>query len=98
MARRVPLAEAKAKLSAMVDEVLHEGEHVVIQRHGRPVAALVSMQDLARLEEYRATTHPPGLLGLVGAWGDVPDEKIDAWLADVYATRALPGREVTLEP
>jgi prevent-host-death family protein len=98
MSRRVPIAEAKAKLSAIVDEVLHRGERVVIERHGKPVAVVVSLDDLARLEEYRATTQPPGILGLVGAWRDVPDEEIDAWLADVYATRALPGREVNLEP
>ena len=99
MSRNVPIAEVKAKLSAIVDDVLHEGGRVVIERHGKPVAALVPISDLTRLESEGPTAEKPGgLLAFDGLWADVPDEEIDAWLADVYAERARPGREVNLEP
>lgn len=39
----VSLKDAKADLSSLVDEAL-EGEFVTITRHGKPVAALVSVE------------------------------------------------------
>ena len=62
--------------------------HVVIERHGHPVAAIVSIEDLARLEGERPTGgRPAGALALVGAWADLDDTAIDAFLADVASTR-----------
>lgn len=42
--------EAKTRLSEYLNRVHYRGERIVIERHGRPVAALVSMGDIARLE------------------------------------------------
>lgn len=39
--RKTSLAHAKAHLSELVDDVEHRGKRVVIQRHGKPAAALV---------------------------------------------------------
>ena len=50
MATKVTLAEAKAKFSAVVDEVRRTSRRYVIERHGRPAAAVVSVEDLAKLE------------------------------------------------
>lgn len=50
MAKRVSAAEAKAKLAELVGSVAHGGERILIERHGKPVAALVSTEDLERLE------------------------------------------------
>ena len=44
------LFDAKTRLSEFVNKVLYGGERVVITRNGKPVAALVSPDDLARLE------------------------------------------------
>jgi prevent-host-death family protein len=46
MTNRIGLAEAKATLSAVVEEVRLRGERYVIQRRGRPVAAVVPLSDL----------------------------------------------------
>jgi prevent-host-death family protein len=97
--KKVSAAEAKAKLSALVAEVAFGGQWVVIERRGKPLAALVSMSDLARLEQGRATSSQPrGALALVGAWRDVPEEEINALISAIYATREQDlGRPVKVE-
>lgn len=49
--KSLPLTEAKANLSRLVDEVIRRGERVTITRHGRPAALLVSPDDIEGLEE-----------------------------------------------
>src|SRR5688572_21878897 len=39
--RKTSLADAKARLSALVDEAEHRGRKTLILRHGRPSAAIV---------------------------------------------------------
>lgn len=51
MLEQMPLAEVKNRLSEVVDEVEHEHARVVITKHGRPAAVLVSPADLESLEE-----------------------------------------------
>ena len=48
--KTVPLAEAKAKLSELVTGVDRRDERVTITRHGRPVATVLSQNDLEGLE------------------------------------------------
>lgn len=50
MAKEVSVGEAKARLSSLINAVAYGGEQVVIQSRGRPKAALVSVEDLRRLE------------------------------------------------
>jgi len=47
----IPLASAKAKLSEVVDRVEREQDRVTITRNGRPVAMIVSLDDIEGLEE-----------------------------------------------
>ncbi len=99
MTTRVSLAEAKAKLSAVVDDVRRTARRYLIERHGRPAAAIISVEELARLEEADLLgPAPAGALALVGAWSDVADEAIDEFLDDVLRSRAEDtGRPVRLE-
>lgn len=39
--RKTSLAEAKARLSALVDDAEHRGRKTLILRHGKPSAAIV---------------------------------------------------------
>ena len=50
MAISAGIFDAKTRLSEFVNKVLYGGERVVITRNGKPVAVLVSPNDLARLE------------------------------------------------
>ena len=47
--RSVPIREAKAKFSELVDAV-ERGEQVTITRHGEPAAVLVSLEDAKKLQ------------------------------------------------
>ncbi|THD75215.1 MAG: type II toxin-antitoxin system Phd/YefM family antitoxin [Phenylobacterium sp.] len=46
-----PLRSVRDHLSALVDRVEREHERVMITRNGRPAAVLISVEDLAGLEE-----------------------------------------------
>jgi prevent-host-death family protein len=48
---QMPLAEVKNRLSEVVDEVEREHARVVITKHGRPAAVVLSADDLDSLEE-----------------------------------------------
>jgi prevent-host-death family protein len=47
----LPLAEIKKRLSEIVDGVEHRHDRVVLTRHGRPAAVILSPDDLESLEE-----------------------------------------------
>lgn len=97
--KKVSAAQAKAHLSALMAEVAYGGEHIIIERRGKPLAALVSIADLERLDQGQAiSARPRGALALVGAWRDVGDKKLDQLVADIYARREQDaGRPVELE-
>jgi antitoxin YefM len=58
----MPLADAKARLSAVLDEVRDTHERVVITRNGRPEAVIMSVSDLEALEETLDLLSTPGAL------------------------------------
>jgi antitoxin YefM len=51
MSRTLPLAQIKAHLSEIVDEVEEQHERVTLTRNGRPAAVLISPDDLEALED-----------------------------------------------
>ena len=65
--RTVSLTQAKATLSQTIRDV-EAGAAVVITRHGRAVAALVSPKDLATIQRHRAAKPQEGLASLAGGW------------------------------
>jgi prevent-host-death family protein len=50
-AEHLPLAEVKNHLSEVVDRLEREHGRVVITKHGRPAAVVLSIEDLEGLEE-----------------------------------------------
>jgi prevent-host-death family protein len=51
MAEQMPLADVKNRLSEVVDRLEREHGRVVITKHGRPAAIVMSVEDLESLEE-----------------------------------------------
>jgi prevent-host-death family protein len=60
--KTLPLAEAKAKLSRLVDRVEKTDEEILITRNGRPVAVLVSPDEYESWKETRAIKSNPELM------------------------------------
>ena len=58
----IPLAYAKARLSAVLDEVRDTHDRVVITRNGRPEAVIMSVSDLETLEDTLDLLSTPGAL------------------------------------
>ena len=54
MAYEIPVTQARAELADLINRVVYGGERVVVTRHGKPLVALVSAADLARLAELDA--------------------------------------------
>ncbi len=67
MSESIPLADAKARFSEMVERVVSQQERVVVTRNGRPAAVLVSPDDLETLEETLAVLSDPSLAASVAA-------------------------------
>ena len=63
----IPLADAKAHLSAVLDGVRDTHERVVITRNGRPEAVIMSVSDLESLEETLDLLSTPGAVDEINA-------------------------------
>ena len=61
----LPLADVKNRLSEVVERVEREHERVVITKHGRPAAVVLSMDDLEGLEETLEILSDPQLMGRI---------------------------------
>jgi prevent-host-death family protein len=60
MTRQLPVTQARGELSDLVSRVAFSGERISLTRHGKPIAALVSAADLARLEALDAAEERAG--------------------------------------
>ena len=47
---KVAATKLRITISGLLDRVVHHGERVAVERYGKPVAALVSPEDLELLE------------------------------------------------
>lgn len=47
---RMPVAKVRETMSDTVDRVAFQGERIILQRHGKDEAALISVADLQLLE------------------------------------------------
>jgi prevent-host-death family protein len=100
MTKKVSTAHAKAKLSEIVNRVAETGERYVVERRGKPMAGVVSVADLARLEaDGPPAARPAGALALVGIWPGIDDDEWDGIIRDIYRARSKDrGRRVNLQP
>jgi prevent-host-death family protein len=102
-------SRVKAHLSEFIGRVAYGRERLLILRRGKPVAALVSVEDLRRLEALDSTpagrapaagdaavrsgVHP--IMRAFGGWADRDD--LDELVEKIYADRlTATAREVAL--
>lgn len=98
MIKRVSTAEAEAHLAALLAEVVHEGGPVIIEKQGRPLAALVRPETLAGVGQPAVSPEGGrGALALIGAGNELTDDEIEAMVAEIYEHRDSDySRPVTL--
>jgi len=92
MTNTLSVAEAKAKLSEILNRVRERGERYVIQRHGKPVAAVVPIEDLPLEHRLQADDWLNAFLDL----GPDGDEFADILDEIVRERAANPPRDVDL--
>jgi prevent-host-death family protein len=78
----IPLTKAKARLSGLVTRLINLKEHVVITKHGKPVAALVPYEDWEKL----AASKAGGLAAVPPPTAD-RDAEIDGMVEAIYEAR-----------
>jgi prevent-host-death family protein len=81
--RTVSSTEAATDLAALIDEVADGQSQVIIEREGRPVAALVGID--AASDTQLPTKR--GALALVGAADSLSDEEIAELVEEIYMRR-----------
>jgi antitoxin YefM len=64
-AEHVPLADVKNRLSEVVERLEREHGRIVITKHGRPAAVMLSLEDLESLEETLAVLSDPELVAAI---------------------------------
>ena len=89
----VSVAQAKGLLSELIARSSYNHERFIITRRDKPVAALVSLDDLRLIEQHEERQ---GLAAVVGQWQG--GEEIGQALGDVSLMRGQggEGRDVSL--
>ncbi len=81
--KHVGIFQAKTHLSSLVDEVAKSGE-IVITRHGKPVAKLVSCEGAPRAEQIAARRRALAELREMARKRGlrIPPEEIKSWIEE----------------
>jgi prevent-host-death family protein len=79
----IPLSEAKARLSALVDEVVRTHDRIVVTRKGRPAVVILSVDDLESIEETLE------IMSEAGAVQQIKDSAVGAKCGDFVTVAQL---------
>ena len=83
MTETMNVADAKKRLSELMSRLAYNNERFLVQRRGKPMAALVSAEDLLILEQQKAPVR--GLLSAAGACADFDD--FELMIENIYVQR-----------
>jgi prevent-host-death family protein len=79
---KIPLTAAKARFSELIERLILKKEHIVITKHGKPVAALMPFDEWERQQAGEAG----GLADAAQPAADFDDE-IDQMIEEIYEAR-----------
>ncbi|MFF0433477.1 type II toxin-antitoxin system Phd/YefM family antitoxin [Streptomyces sp. NPDC004327] len=91
MAYEIPVTQARAELADLINRVVYGNERVVVTRHGKPLVALVSAADLARLEESEQPAEE-SVISSVTPLGGTPSAPGEQRRFGIAAHHQEPGR------
>ena len=88
----VSVAKLKSHLSELIAKSAYKNEKFIITRRNKPIAALVGLDDLRKIEQYEERQ---GLAELVGKWPDFSE--IAEFVDDLESLRkkSEAGRDVS---
>lgn len=89
----VSVAEAKSHLSDLIARSEHGRERFIITRRDKPVAALVSLDDLRIIEQHRERQ---GLAAIAGRWPGFAEVAEAIGDVDELRQQGGGGRDVSL--
>ena len=89
----ISVANAKSRISELIAKNQFSHERFIITKRDKPVAALVSLEDLKILEQYE---EKQGLASIAGKWKGF--EEVTEAMGDIETLRASggEGRDVSL--
>ena len=73
---KVSATSVRDSFSETLDRVASKGDRIILERHGKPVAALVSVDDLQLLEELEDRFDVEAVRAAREEPGDVPYEDV----------------------
>jgi prevent-host-death family protein len=91
--RTIPVTEVRSKLSQLLKRVNHRDEHVVVEKLGVPVAAIISMREYEQFRRLLARHQLTELGRKVGAEADRQGLTEDQLREDLAVTRKALFRE-----
>ena len=96
MLKDISVAEAKSKFSEVIARTIYAGERFVVRRRGKPVAAIVGIDDLKKIQLTDSSEDTGTLLAAAEAWADF--KGLDQVIEDIYRSRRKSAdRKVTIE-
>ena len=91
--KKVSVAEVKSHLSELIARSAHGHERFIITRRDNPVAAIVSLEDLAIIEQHQERE---GLAAIADRWPDFDELAESIGNIDDLRRQGGRGREVSL--
>jgi len=89
MPKKIGVAEVKKQFSTVISEVSLKGEHFIIEKKGKPMAAMVSVKELGMIEgskmKEKMKEKRKGLLAAISAWEDFDD--LEKMVMSIYEGR-----------
>jgi prevent-host-death family protein len=82
----VSVAKVKSHLSELLAKSAHNKEKFIITRRNKPIAALVSMEDLRIIEQHQERS---GLIAVAGKWQGF--EEVAEFVEDIESLRLNGG-------
>ena len=90
---RMGVAEVKRRFADVIGQVVHGGKRIIVERRGRPVVAIV------RLDDPDALARPGQRLAAVAASGEAGGESFRELMGEVVAKRRRrPPRRIAEKP
>jgi prevent-host-death family protein len=83
MSQTMKVSQARQEFSQLLNKVFRRETRVIVEKNGIPVAAIISAQDLERLQllEEQRQQHFAAIEAVSAAFQDVPDDELEREVA-----------------